>query len=401
MPCSPRTARLLLRDKCAKVIRRDPFTIKLLIGVSGYTQDLTLGVDPGSKFIGSSVRDDKNKVYYLSEVHQRTDVKSKMDQRRMYRRNRRSRKTRYRKARFLNRKNSTKDDRYPPTLLNKFWTIVKEISFVYTILPISQVYIEMSKFDMHAMSNPVVMKYNWLYQKGVQFGFYNTKAYVLARDGYTCQSCKGKRKDSRLHCHHIIYRSRGGSDLSSNLIVMCETCHNLLHNNKLSLTPKQLSVVKKNLSHATQMNILCSMIRKRFDVSGFNETCGYISKAIREHFQFPKEHYWDAYFGSFENGNEPQLLTDRVLIKKCVAKGDYQRTKGVRSEKKMPKRKIQGFCRWDKVKYMNNIYFIKGKMSCGYAFLCDIFGKEIKVKPMAKFTTMTRISARKSWIMST
>jgi hypothetical protein len=41
MSCSPRTARLLLKDSAAKVIRRDPFTIKLLVGVKGYTQSLT------------------------------------------------------------------------------------------------------------------------------------------------------------------------------------------------------------------------------------------------------------------------------------------------------------------------------------------------------------------------
>jgi hypothetical protein len=401
MPCSPRTARLLLRDGCAKVIKRDPFTIKLLIGVPGYTQDLTLGIDPGSKFIGSAVRDDQNKVYYLSEVHQRKDVKSNMDQRRMYRRTRRGRKTRYRKPRFLNRKNSIKNNRYPPTLRNKFDTIVKEIAFVYSILPISKTFIEMAKFDIHALSNPLVKKYLWLYQKGVQYGYYNVKAYVLARDKYTCQTCHGKRKDPHLHCHHIIFGSRGGSDLPSNLIVLCETCHDLLHNNQLSLTKKQLSTVKKNLSHATQMNILCSMIRKKFDPTGFSETTGYIAKAIREHFDFPKEHYWDAFFGSFESGNQPELLIDRVLVKVCVAKGEYQRTKGARSEKKMPKRKIQGFCRYDKVLYQNTVCFIKGKMSSGYAKLSDIFGNEIKFKPMAKFTTMKRIGARKSWIMTT
>ena len=38
MPCSPRKARLLLRDKKAKVIKKYPFTIQLLYGSSGYRQ---------------------------------------------------------------------------------------------------------------------------------------------------------------------------------------------------------------------------------------------------------------------------------------------------------------------------------------------------------------------------
>ena len=36
MPCSPRTARKLLEEKKAKVLSREPFTIQLLFGSSGY-----------------------------------------------------------------------------------------------------------------------------------------------------------------------------------------------------------------------------------------------------------------------------------------------------------------------------------------------------------------------------
>ena len=54
MPCSPRVAKLLLRNGKATVAQRTPFTIKLLFGSSGYKQDVTLGVDAGSKTIGLS-----------------------------------------------------------------------------------------------------------------------------------------------------------------------------------------------------------------------------------------------------------------------------------------------------------------------------------------------------------
>jgi len=401
MPCSPRTARLLLRDKAAKVIKRDPFTIKILVGVKGYTQDLTLGIDPGSRYIGSAVRDDKNQAYYLSQVEQRTDVKAKMDQRRMYRRTRRNRKTRYRKPRFMNRKASTKDDRYPPTIESKYRAIVREINFVCDILPIKKLYIETSKFDTSALTNPNVLKYHWLYQRGPQLGFYNTKAYILSRDTYTCQYCKNKRKDSRLHVHHIQPKSQGGTDQPNNLITLCESCHDDLHKKKIVLNTKHLKAVKTNLKHATQMNILCSMIMKRFVPGSYTETFGGIAKGVREHFQYPKEHYWDAFFGSFENGNEPKLLVDRVLMKKCVAKGSYQLTNGRRSEKRLPTGKIDGFKRWDKVLYQNTSYFIKGRMSTGYAILCDVFGVKANLKPIPKFNKMTRIGARDSWIMTT
>jgi len=401
MPCSPRTARLLLKDGAAKVIKRDPFTIKLLVGVKGYTQDLTLGIDPGSRHIGSAVRDNKNRVHYLSQIEQRTDVKSKMDQRRMYRRTRRNRKTRYRKPRFLNRRASTKDDRYPPTLESQYGAITREINFVCNIIPISKLYIEIAKFDIHALTNSNVLRYHWLYQKGPQLGFYNVKAFVLDRDGHTCQYCKNKNKDPRMHVHHIQEKSKGGSDQPNNLITLCNTCHDNLHKNKIVLSTKHLKSVKNNLKHATQMNVLCSMIKKRFQPNSFKETLGGIAKAVREHFGFPKEHYWDAFFGSFECGNTPEILTNAVLMKKCVAKGEYKLTKGKRSEIKIPSGKICGFKRWDKVEYGGEQYFIKGRMSTGYAILCDIFGSKVDLKPIPKFNKLKRIEAKTSWIMST
>lgn len=38
-------------------------------------------------------------------------------------------------------------------------------------------------------------------------------------------------------------------------------------------------------------------------------------------------------------------------------------------------------------------------MAIGYAILMDITGKKIELKPIPKFTTMKRISARKSWMV--
>ena len=52
MPCSPAKARHLLDDKKAKVVKRMPFTIRLLYGSTKYIQPIILGVDAGSKTIG-------------------------------------------------------------------------------------------------------------------------------------------------------------------------------------------------------------------------------------------------------------------------------------------------------------------------------------------------------------
>lgn len=210
MPCSPVIARLLLKQGKAKCIKRNPFTIKLLYETTEYTQELILGIDTGSSKIGSAVVNDKEEVVYISEVEIRNDISDKMTQRAKYRRNRRNRKTRYRKPRWLNRKNSIKKDRFSPTMTSKLNSHMKEINFIKSILPISKIIIETATFDPHALKNPSVLKNKWLYQKGINYGFANTRAFVLDRDKYTCQNCKGKNKDKRLEVHHIIFRKNGG-----------------------------------------------------------------------------------------------------------------------------------------------------------------------------------------------
>ena len=396
MPCKPSKARKLLRDGKAKVIRREPFTIKLLWDCTEYVQDLTLIIDSGSRYVGSAVRDNDNRIYYLSQIEIRQDVKSKLDQRRMYRKNRRSRKTRYRKCKVLNRKNSIKKGRYSSTIVSKYNSHIKEINFVAKILPVlnRKMIIETATFDPHALHNPNVLKHPWLYQKGLQFGFYNVKAFILSRDKYICQYCKNKTKDSRLEVHHVVPTSKGGSNRPNNLITLCKTCHDDLHAKKIELKKKNLKNL--NLKHATQINVLALLFKKYLD---FTETFGYITKTIREYFGITKDHCYDAACAEITKDIIPEFLTDRILYKKCISKGAYQIFHGKRSEKRFPSGKIKGFKAWDKILYKDVKYFIKGRMSSGYAKLCDIFGKEIPLKPIPKFNLMTRLSARKTWIM--
>lgn len=63
MPCSPAKARHLLDDKKAKVVKRMPFTIRLLYGSTKYIQPIILGVDAGSKTIGLSASTAKEEVF--------------------------------------------------------------------------------------------------------------------------------------------------------------------------------------------------------------------------------------------------------------------------------------------------------------------------------------------------
>lgn len=393
----------LLKDGKAKVVKRCPFTIKLLYDTTSYTQSLTLGVDTGSGTIGTAVSDNNGNVVYISKVIIRNDIADKMKQRSKYRRNRRNRKTRYRPARWLNRKNSIKKDRFSPTMISKFHSHIKEIEYIKSILPINTLVFETGQFDMHLMKNPSLANPKikcWGYQKGVNYGFENTKAMVLNRDNYTCKHCKGKRKDSRLEVHHIIFRSKGGSDKADNLITLCHTCHKALHENKFKFNLQ--GKLKGTLKYATQMNSIRVQLLKKYPTA--IETFGMVTKANRLLLGLEKDHHIDACVISSQ-GNVVNIKTNILYIKKSVAKGDYQQTKGIHSEQRLNTKKINGFLKFDKVLYMSKEYFIKGRMSTGYAILMDIEGNKIDFSYMAKgyktpkLCNCTRISARTSQLI--
>ena len=403
MPCSNAIARLLLKQGKAKVKMREPFTIKLTFETTNYTQDLTLGVDTGSGTIGTAVSKNNGDIIYMSEVIVRNDITDKITQRAKYRRNRRNRKTRYRKARWLNRANSIRTNRFSPTMVSKIHSHIKEIEYIKSILPITTLVLETGQFDTHLMKNPTLANpkvRHWGYQKGVNYGFENTKAMVLNRDNYTCQCCRGKHKDSKLEVHHVIFRSNGGSDEQENLITLCHTCHKALHDGKLniSLTGK----IKGTLKYATQMNSIRLQLLKQYPEA--IETFGMATKANRLKLGIEKDHPLDACVIA-NQGNPITFKTRSVYVKKCVSDGDFQKTKGVRSEQPITTGKICGFRKFDKVKYYGNEYFIKGRMSTGYVILMNIYGKKADFSHLPKgfktpkLSNCKRISARNNWII--
>ncbi|WP_229663684.1 HNH endonuclease [Halobellus salinus] len=54
---------------------------------------------------------------------------------------------------------------------------------------------------------------------------------VREEDNNTCQNCQRSSytDDVELHVHHIVPLKDGGSNKKSNLITLCEECHNAVH----------------------------------------------------------------------------------------------------------------------------------------------------------------------------
>lgn len=394
MPCENVVARLLLKEDKAKVKKKCPFTIQLKYDSTEYTQKVVLGQDTGSKHIGTAcVANDK--VLYQSQVELRTDIKSKMDSRRQTRRGRRNRKTRYRKPRFLNRANSTKKDRLPPSVKHKVQAHIDEIEFCKKILPISKIVLEVSQFDTHLMKNPTLISEklkHWAYQKGFNYEFSSRRDAVLHRDKYTCQIC-GK-KHVKLEVHHIVYRSQGGTDDEDNLITLCEDCHDALHDGQIILTKKPR---KMNLKHATHMSIIRSQLLKIYPEA--IETFGFVTKENRNHLSLPKGHYIDACV--IASGGNSFEFSSEIFYKRRVAKQNRQMCKGIRGEKKIPLGKIFGFRKFDKVKYLGQECFVKARRNSGAFVLMGIYGKNIDLREVGgkanpSYKELKRVNVRKS-----
>ena len=388
--------RRLLRDKKAKVVKRCPFTIKLLYEPeTNVVQECYCGVDTGSKHIGVAVVGN-DKVIYQSQIELKTNIKKKMSSRKMYRRNKRSRKTRYRKPRFLNRKNSIKKDRLPPSVKHKVQAHIDEIEFCKKILPISDLILEVSQFDTALMKNPSLMNEkvkHWGYQKGFNYGYSSRREAILHRDNYTCQCC-GK-KNCRLEVHHIKFRSNGGTDDEENLITLCKGCHDGVHTGTVVLNKKPKK--SRGLKHATHMSIIRSYLLKEYPDA--IETFGFVTTENRNHLKLKKEHYIDACV--IASGGLSFESSNIIYYKRRVSKGDYQLCKGSHGEQKIPVGKIQGFRKFDKVEYLRETHFIQSRRSSGFFVLMDINNNSIDFrdrggKQNPSYNSIKRLNARRS-----
>lgn len=196
----------LLRHAKAHMVSRVPFTVQLDYESTTYTQEVSLGVDAGSKHIGVSASSEKKELL-VAQVELRNDVVNLLSTRRELRRTRRNRKTRYRKARFDNRKK--KDDWLAPSVEQKVDSHLKVIRLVHGLLPITNITIEVAQFDAQKIKRPDIKGEE--YQQGEQMCFWNVREYVFARDGHRCVHCKGKSKDPILNVHHLESRKTGGN----------------------------------------------------------------------------------------------------------------------------------------------------------------------------------------------
>lgn len=99
-----------------------------------------------------------------------------------------------------------------------------------------------------------------------------TRAYVLDRNGFTCQMCGAvagephpydPSRKTRLHIGHIIDKSMGGTDDPSNLRALCSVCNEGAANLTLDRpSHEKLLIQVRRATGADQLKVLEWLIRK-------------------------------------------------------------------------------------------------------------------------------------------
>jgi 5-methylcytosine-specific restriction endonuclease McrA len=259
MPCHPSRARKMLNKKRAVIIRCYPFTIMILERSGGDLQPTELKIDPGSRTTGIAIvisgQRGKKAVWVANLTHRGLAIREKLDARRAIRRGRRNRKTRYRKPRFLNR--TRVDGWLPPSLKSRVDNVSSWAKKLSCLLPLTEISIETVRFDTQKLENPEISGVE--YSQGTLLG-YEIREYLLEKWNRQCAYCG--EEGIPLEIDHIIPRSKGGSNRTSNLTLACRICNEKKSNhsiesflkNKQDRLRKLLANSKKSLKDAAAVN---------------------------------------------------------------------------------------------------------------------------------------------------
>lgn len=268
----------LLKSGRARTVTHTPFTIQLKYRNTPVLQDITLGMDPGRTNIGLSAITPDGSVCFSAVAETRNrQIRKGMEERAAHRRASRSgeRKVRQRlavkhhtvmeggqkerhlpqygkdqtiackqirntQARFSNRKR--KPLWVTPTVRHLINTHVNTVKKVQRLLPVTHMSMEINRFAFLMMEHPEAFGTD--FQNGPLKGYPDVKTKVFHDQSGKCLMCG---KDITCY-HHIVPRSKGGSDSYQNLAGLCDNCHGFVHTDdkiRKALTSKKTGLLKK------------------------------------------------------------------------------------------------------------------------------------------------------------
>jgi 5-methylcytosine-specific restriction endonuclease McrA len=295
MPCHPARARELLKKGKAAILRCFPFTIILKERDGGENQAIQMKLDTGAQTTGialvAAFKRGLTCLWAAELEHPGFAVRDNLLQRRQIRRGRRSRKTRYRAARFRNR---PKDKGWlAPSLRSRLQNIETWFNRLASSSPITHLVLELTKFDTQLLQNSEIHEIE--YQQGELWG-YEIREYLLPKWEHQCAYCGAK--DKPLEVEHLIPKSRGGSNRISNLSLACHACNQKKGRQTAAEFgyPQIQAQAKKPLVAAAVMNSLRWAIYACLEAFGLPIELGTggLTKFNRLQQDYPKTHWIDA-----------------------------------------------------------------------------------------------------------
>jgi 5-methylcytosine-specific restriction endonuclease McrA len=325
LPCKPGVARSLLNAGKAAVFRRYPLTIILKKEVEATPEPIDLKLDPGSKTTGIALKQ-SNKIIFGAELtHRGQVIKASLESRRSLRRGRRSRHTRYRPARFLNR--TRPQGWLAPSLQHRVETTLTWVGKFIKLAPIGSIVQELVRFDLQQLENPEISGIE--YQQGVLAG-YEVREYLLNKWDRRCAYCA--IENVPLQVEHIQPKAKGGSDRISNLCLACEKCNlkkgtqdiNVFLAKKPDTLKRVLSQSKRPLKDAAAVNSTRWALFNRLKETGLPVSTGSggLTKFNRTRLELPKTHWLDA--ACVGQVGVLDVLTHKPMLIKATGHGSRQ-----------------------------------------------------------------------------
>jgi 5-methylcytosine-specific restriction endonuclease McrA len=324
-PCTPGMARSLLNAEKATVFRQYPFTIILKKEVTATPELIILKLDPGSKTTGIALVQGSRVLFGAELTHRGQAIKASLESRRSLRRGRRSRHTRYRPARFLNR--TRPEGCLTPSLQHRVETTLTWVNRFIRLTPIGSIAQELVRFDLQQIEHPEISGIE--YQQGELAG-YEVREYLLNKWDRKCAYCSAE--NTSLQVEHIQPKAKGGSNRISNLCLACEKCNlkkgiqdiKVFLAKKPDILKRVLAQAKRPLKDAAAVNSTRWALFNRLKETGLSVSTGSggLTKFNRTRLSLPKNHWLDAACVGQVDGLE--VLTDKPLAIKATGHGTRQ-----------------------------------------------------------------------------
>jgi 5-methylcytosine-specific restriction endonuclease McrA len=324
-PIRPGAARKLLNAGKAAVYRMYPFTIILKSEVNQTPTPIVVKLDPGSKTTGIALLQNDKVIWAAELTHRGATIKAALLSRRQLRRGRRSRKTRYRQARFLNR--TRPKGWLAPSLQHRVDTTITWVNKLIKFAPIGSIVQELVRFDLQQLENPEISGIE--YQQGTLLGF-SVREYLLNKWNRQCTYCQAENVP--LQVEHIQPKAKGGSNRISNLCLACEKCNQkkgtldikVFLAKKPELLKKIQLQAKRPLKDAAAVNSTRWTLFNALKSTGLSvETgSGGLTKFNRTRLGLPKTHWLDAACVGVVDALE--VLVNQPLLIKAQGHGTRQ-----------------------------------------------------------------------------